>query len=164
MEIRQLKTNNWLEDNQEYLRRSLDRVRLLLQQKLPQKFNDDGAITAAVINRELFEEQITWNWQNPPALENLSETFGLSDFDRDLLLLCAGMEIDRNWGNLCAAVHGDPQSNYPTFGLGLDIFPNKNWQALTASSPLRRWRLISVGAGNALTTAPLRISERVFII
>jgi len=159
--IKSLRTSNWLEDNQEYLGRSLDRVRLLLQQKLQRQLNDDAEIVPEEIDRELFEDEISWQWQTSPALEQLCETFGLSDFDRDLLLLCAGMELDRNWGNLCAGIHGDPQSNYPTFGLGLDIFPNKNWQALTANSPLRRWRLISVGAGNALTTAPLRIEERV---
>ena len=38
----------------------------------------------------------------PSTLEHLCNTFGLSGFERDVLLLCAGMEIDRNWSALCA--------------------------------------------------------------
>ncbi len=77
--IKSLRTSNWLEDDQEYLGRSLEKVWLLLQEKLQQKpqqnLTDDAEITAAAINRELFQEQITgqiddlflWDWEKPPA-------------------------------------------------------------------------------------------------
>jgi hypothetical protein len=97
----------------------------------------------------------------PPALETLSEMFSLTPFERDLLLLCAGMELDSNFAALCASAQRDPRRAYPTFRLALATMPGAHWSALVPAAPLRRWRLIEVGAGDALTTAPLRIDERV---
>lgn len=97
----------------------------------------------------------------PAALESLSATFGLSAFERDLLLLCAAVELDSSFGPLCAAAQNDPTRQYPTFSLALAYLPDAHWSALTPASPLRRWRLIEVGAGGTLTQSPLRIDERV---
>ena len=99
--------------------------------------------------------------QDPATLEKLSEIFGLSPFERDVLLLCAGMEIYGDWGNLCGQAQRNPERNYPTFNLALTIFPNANWAAIAPIGSLRRWRLIEIGNGNALTSSPLRIDERI---
>jgi len=102
----------------------------------------------------------------PPALELLCERFHLSPFERDLLLLCAGMELDSAFAPLCAAAQGDLNRHYPTFSLALAALPQAHWNALSLDSPLRRWRLIEFAnssglAGAPLTTRPLRIDERV---
>jgi len=97
----------------------------------------------------------------PAALDTLCGAFGLSPFERDLLLLCAGIELDSAFAPLCAAAQGDPPRNYPTFSLALAALPDAHWSALTPEAPLRRWRLIEVGTGPALTVSPLRIDERV---
>jgi hypothetical protein len=97
----------------------------------------------------------------PSALETLCTTFGLSPFERDVLLLCAGVELDSTFSRLCAAAQGDPLRTYPTFSLAMAVLPNPHWSALTPAAPLRRWRLIEFGAGNSLTLSPLRIDERV---
>ena len=95
----------------------------------------------------------------PPALETLSLAFGLSPFDHDLLLLCAGMELDSTFAALCAAAQGDPRRAYPTFGLALAALPDAHWSALVPTAPLRYWRLVEVGTGETLATSPLRIDE-----
>ncbi|BAI94401.1 ATP-binding protein [Arthrospira platensis] len=97
----------------------------------------------------------------PPVLEQLCDTFGLSTFEQDLLLLCAGMELDADFPLLCAEANGDPQKPYPTFSLALNIFDDPHWSALTPNAPLRRWRLLEVGGGAVLTLSPLRIDERI---
>jgi ATP-dependent 26S proteasome regulatory subunit len=97
----------------------------------------------------------------PPALETLGETFGLSPFERDVLLVCAGMELDSAFAGHCAAAQGDSRRAYPTFGLALAALPEAHWSALTPTAPLRYWRLVEVGAGDTLTSSPLRIDERV---
>lgn len=97
----------------------------------------------------------------PPVLEQLCETFGLSSFEQDLLLLCAGMELDGEFPLLCAEAHGDPQKPYPTFSLALNILDRPHWSALTPNAPLRRWRLLEVGGGAVLTLSPIRIDERI---
>ncbi|UCF90306.1 MAG: ATP-binding protein [Desulfobacterales bacterium] len=87
--------------------------------------------------------------------------FGLSPFERDLLLLCAGTELDSRMADLCALCQGDPLRRTPTFGLALAVLPEAHWSALTPDGPLRYWRLIEVGPGDFLTTSPLRIDERI---
>ena len=71
------------------------------------------------------------------------------------------MELDSAFASLCAAAQGDANRCYPTFSLGLAALPDAHWSALTSEAPLRRWRLIEVGTGSALTLAQLRIDERV---
>jgi hypothetical protein len=99
----------------------------------------------------------------PPALEMLCSTFGLSAFEHDLLLLCAAMELDSTFADLCAAAQGDPSRGYPTFSLALAALPKPHWSALSPAAPLRHWRLIEVvqQPGALLTTSQLRIDERV---
>jgi hypothetical protein len=89
----------------------------------------------------------------PAALEALCAIFGLSTFERNILLLCAGVELDSVIASLCAG--------RPTFSMALAAFQEAHWSALSPSRPLRYWRLIDVMPGDALTTSPLRIDERV---
>ncbi len=55
---------------------------------------------------------------------------------------------------------GCPQRAYATFGLALATLAEPHWSALT-TLPLRRFRLLEVEAGHGLTSAPLRIDERI---
>ena len=48
-----------------------------------------------------------------------------------------------------------------TFALALGALDEPHWSALTLARPLRRWRLIEIEPNQALTTATLRIDERV---
>jgi len=98
---------------------------------------------------------------SPSALDALRATFALSPFECDLLLMCAGMELDAAFPALCAAANGDPVRPYPTFSLALAALPDPHWSALTPEAPLRRWRLIEITWGGALTLSALRIDERI---
>jgi hypothetical protein len=86
----------------------------------------------------------------PAALETLRGAFGLTEFERDLLLLCAAPELDSSF-----------PVRTPTFATALAALPGAHWTALTPAAPLRRWRLVEVGGGDTLAEAPLRIDERV---
>jgi hypothetical protein len=97
----------------------------------------------------------------PSAFDTLSAAFGLSAFERQVLLLCAGIELDATFAPLCAAAQGDPQRNYPTFSLALAALPAAHWSALSPEAPLRQWQLIQVEPSRALTRSPLRVDERV---
>ena len=59
----------------------------------------------------------------PPALAMLCDELGLSRFERDVLLLCVGMELDVEFPAICAAAGGSP--GYPTFGLALRALPGR---------------------------------------
>jgi ATPase family associated with various cellular activities (AAA) len=95
------------------------------------------------------------------ALSQLCHLFGLTPFERDLLLLCAGMELEATWAPLCAAAQGDPQRLYPTFSLVMAALSAPHWSALTPEAPLRRWQLIKLGNSTSFTMAPLRIDESI---
>jgi hypothetical protein len=96
----------------------------------------------------------------PAALDRLCDAFGLSPFERDVLLLCAGVELDAGFAAACAEAQGSSQRAFPTFGLALAALAGAHWSALTPAAPLRRWRFVEVAAGDALTSSPLRIDER----
>jgi hypothetical protein len=99
----------------------------------------------------------------PPALVVLSRLFNLSRFERDLLLLCAGMELDTNISALCAHAQSDSHRPYPTFALALALFDEPAWDVLSPERPLRRWRLIEINqpGHTPLTVSPLRADERI---
>jgi vesicle-fusing ATPase len=96
-----------------------------------------------------------------PEVERLADAFGLSSFERDLLLLCAGAELDREFAGACARAQGGVQTA-PTFSLAMAALPDAHWSAIAPTGPLREFHLIELGgAGEPFTTAPLRIDERV---
>ena len=99
----------------------------------------------------------------PPALIIAAQRFGLSRFERDVLLLCAAMELDTSIANHCAHVNGDANRAHPTFALALSLFEEPAWDALSPERPLRYWRLIEINQPGAqpLTTSAIRADERI---
>ncbi|HXJ67120.1 MAG TPA: ATP-binding protein, partial [Actinomycetota bacterium] len=95
------------------------------------------------------------------ALDGLTAAFGLSSFERSVVVLCAGMDLEGTFAIRCAEAQGDPRRAYPTFGMALAALPDPHWSAITPAAPLRRWRLVDVLPGDSLTSSPLRIDERV---
>ncbi|GDY80038.1 ATPase [Streptomyces avermitilis] len=93
----------------------------------------------------------------------LAERFGLTDFERDVLLLVVAPAVDPGVGAAIAAAHGDPQATAPTFALALRLFDDARWDVLSPLRPLRRWRLAEVVPAPAgpLLTAPLRPDDRI---
>jgi len=98
----------------------------------------------------------------PPALVMLTQRLGLTPFERDLLVLCAALELDTGIAGLCARAQ-DGSRPYPTFALALTVLENPTWEALSPERPLRYWRLIEINqpSGQPLTTSALRADERI---
>lgn len=161
------KTNNWYEVNQRYLSAALAVVRGALERHLARLQGTSAAEEPAAgktgCPAQQAIDETTGAVPAPSALETLCATFGLSPFERHILLLCAGTELDSAFASLCAAAQADARRPFPTFSLALAALPNPHWSALTPAAPLRRWRLIEIGVGDTLTltTSPLRIDERV---
>ena len=148
----------WIESNQRQLVAALARVRRALEQRVGQRADDVApSVTETALSHDAAPEPTT----PPSALARLGATFGLSPFERDVLVLCAGMELDASFGSLCASAQGDPSRSYPTFSLALAALEGAHWSALTPAAPLRRWRLIDVAGDQPLTQRPLRIDERI---
>jgi hypothetical protein len=99
----------------------------------------------------------------PPALTVLAHTFGLSPFERDVVLLCAAMELDPSLPAACARAAGDTTRPWPTFGLALEAFDEPRWDVLSPDRPLRHFRFLEINQSGVqpLVSAPLRIDERI---
>ena len=95
----------------------------------------------------------------PLAIDRITELLGLSPFEREILLLCAGIEMDSELASLCTGSPGGTQRPYATFGLALGALTEPHWSALTPARPLRRFRLVTLEPGQGLTSAPIRIDE-----
>lgn len=99
----------------------------------------------------------------PSALLILSKQFGLSRFEREVLLLCIAMELDPHIASLCTRAQRGPNRPYPTFALALALFDDPRWDVLSPQRPLRYWRLIEIHQPGAepLTTSALSADERI---
>jgi hypothetical protein len=147
----------WHDCNQDYLSREIAALRLTLQGRssdLPAADHANSPEAGAAA-------QASAAMHPPPAVEQLSSAFGLSRFERATLLLCAGVELDAGFAQAVAAAQQDPRLSFPTFGLALAALDEPHWSALSPAGPLRRWRMIELTSSDTLTTARLRIDERV---
>ena len=99
----------------------------------------------------------------PPALNLLAKYLGLSTFDRQVLALCAAMELDTCVAGHCANAQGDVTKRYPTFALAFALFDDPDWNALSPHGPLRYWRLLEINqpCAQPLTGAALVLDERI---
>lgn len=92
-----------------------------------------------------------------PALLHVARIFGLSTFEREVLLLLAGVELDR--GVRTAVAAADPRGL--TLGMALDRLADPHWDALSPDAPLRAWRIMTVERSGALIDAVPHIDERI---
>jgi len=154
--------DNWQNLNYQYLINAIAIVGELLYRRAVETQNQTVEGLSDVQQSFQGKEQVAKvDMSAASNLENICTIFNLCDFERDLLLLCVGMELNPGWTSWCAAAQDNPKLDYPTFNLALSIFKNPDWNALTPAAPLRRWGLIEIGNSNILTIAPLRINERI---
>jgi hypothetical protein len=145
----------WLEANQRYLMAALDVVRAVVERHITPDETDRSEAAQQAL------DAVAQAMPRPAALEQLCAAFDLSPFERALLLLCAGPELDTSFAALCARAQGDAQPSQPTFSLALAALPGAYWQAISPEAALRHWQLIEVGPGATLVGSPLRLSESV---
>ena len=94
------------------------------------------------------------------AINTLTNIFELSTFERELLLLLAGVEMDSALAERVTQLTGGKRVGV-TFSLAMATLASPHWSALSPSSPLRRWKLITLETVDGLSTASLHIDERV---
>jgi hypothetical protein len=164
--------NSWPEANSRYLSAAMAWLRLLLERRTEATAAGDRAQTdehEVSSTRPAIEsawqelKRIESEMSSPPALAVLSERLELSSFEAKILLLCAAAEFDPSIGALYARSQEDHGGAYATFALGLSIFNDPAWDALSPQRPLRYWKLIEIHqpGSQPLTTSPLRADERI---
>jgi hypothetical protein len=146
---------DWEHTSRERLADELGRIRAMLRATMAQPQGQERAGGDVAVSPPAVRPNTRG------AIDILCELFHLSPFERDLLLLCAGVELDSGIAEIIASASGEARIASPTFSLALAALPNAHWSAIAPSGPLRRWRLITVGNGPAVLHSPLRIEERV---
>jgi len=135
----------WVEENQRYLVAELLRLRRRIAGEAAADDPEKGDNAAPQMSQ-------------PAAIDVIADIFELSPFERDILLLCAGMEMDVQFAAACARPNGERGACFAT---ALGAFDQPHWSALTPARPLRRWRLVEVEPNQPLVSAALRIDERI---
>jgi hypothetical protein len=144
----------WAEGNQQRLMAALDEVRSCLE--VHAGGDQEGIDVRRTVAHSMPEGSAS-------ALDGVCAAFGLSSFERAVLLMCAGVELDGAFAAVVARAQGAGDRGHaePTFSLALAALPEAHWSAITPAGPLRWWRLIEIAPGPSLTTSGLRIDERV---
>ena len=150
-------SNNCQELNKNYLMQELARVQKKLYEKIASKETPTVKAQHFNIAAQELEQKMPYL-----ALEVIKNCFRLSSFETDILLLCVGMELERNWGLLCGQAQGNEHANYPTFSLALSAFNDPHWDSITPDAPLRSWQLIQLkDNSNSLTTKEIVVEEQI---
>src|SRR5688572_6016317 len=140
---------DWTDANKQYLAAELEWLR--------SRFNEDRE--SADETQSAAIERAAAAVPGRAAIDLLARAFQLSPFERQLLLLCGGVELDARLATACARAHGDDGRRHVTFSTALAALPGSHWSAVTPLHPLRRWRLIDIDPGSRLVDSPLRIDE-----
>jgi hypothetical protein len=144
----------WLEANQRYLCAEFARLETLVRAHL----EGTGAAPEAD-HRVTAVGEARGAMPSEPAIDVVAGVFGLSPFERDILLLAAGVEMSASLADACARSGGFPGS--AAFSTALAALPDPHWTALAPAGPLRRWRLIELLERSSFVTSALRIDERI---
>jgi len=157
MNIKQ--SSQWQNANIKYLMASVAVIEQILSSYITEPENCLSSLKVDQARLELIAAASVMPF--PSALQELAIAFNLSDFERDVLLLCVGMELQPNFDSLCAEAQGDGQLSYPTFNLAMSALAAPHWSAISPDHPLRRWQLIEIVRGKTITHSALRINERI---
>lgn len=158
--LQAVEPTNWTELNQRWLSAQVAALRERLREQWTDKARDSAAVSdaaglakAGTTNNASAVESAIDDASFTPPLERIARRFGLSPFERELLLLAAGYQLDRE---LRVFLHQPP-----SFSFALACLPNAHWDAIGPLRPLRYWRLLDFPVDSLLLEAPLSVDERI---
>ncbi len=158
----------WSEANQRYLLASLKAVQAELEEyKLSRQVGD--TITSGFRKQIRERSKVSIEELEKAAaalptssnLDRLATVFCLSGFERKIILMCAGVELDASFSSLVASLNGDAANPSPSFSLALAAFPDAHWSAVAPQSPLRYWQLLELNNRALITKSTLKIDESI---
>jgi hypothetical protein len=148
---------DWTEANQRYLVALLAEIKVEIKLNMQQPQTDELKSVWLEAKKSTAEAELAL--PSPAAINELCRVFNLSIFEKKVLLLCAGVELDEELSRLVSSFI--QTSSLPTFRMAMQIFTDAHWSALSPLSPLRYWRLIEVTFGELTAGSPLKIDEQV---
>ncbi len=154
--------NEWVDANQHYLSLAISLVHDQLDlyaEKAEENSDKWNSIQARRTgNLDKIKHELD-QFQAPPALENLVNIFGLSSFERDILVTAAAVELDGRFVTSLSRLQGNANAYLPTFSLMLNALEGAHWSAISPNGALRYWRMIELNTEQLISKAPIRIDE-----
>ncbi len=143
-------TGDWTAQNQRWLVGELARLRGQVEERLR------PAAAECTAESGVAPPVTPWSDARPPALARVAALFALSAFESDVLLLAAGVELDR-------ALRALLPSGL-SFSLAMSLLDGAHWDAMSPQAPLRRWQLVHLVPAHAPVLPAhgvLQIDERI---
>lgn len=150
---------NWKKANKEYLLASIKLVKEELEYYSRQSKRQVGEAFQPSNEATIIFQEIQNQLSAPAAIDVLTNMFGLSSFERKILLICAGVELQNDVSVLVAKVQGGTELVQPSFNLAMSAFSGAHWSAISPDSPLRKWDLIKFKNGSLIAKSRLQIDE-----
>jgi hypothetical protein len=147
--------NDWFMANRDYLMLYVEYFKYLLKTSYPE-FAEERSIQT----QQNFERRIVQHRERFPGvapIDYLAELFGLTEFEKCILLLGIVSELDSSFVNPMGKDH--PLTI--NLSLALAILPNADWSSLTPEGSLRHNGLINVDTSSSLTAAKFSVPESV---
>jgi hypothetical protein len=143
----------WLQYNKTYLSTCIESLKFYLRGFLYKGQKNEVTVNSPIIDRTL----------PLPAIERLSNDLRLSSFEKSVLILCAGMELDPEVPKLIATFDGD-SNGPPSVGFVIKILPSSDKTAFAQSSPLRHYELIDLHCKSSLALEACHITVNKHIL
>ncbi|GAA1383330.1 ATP-binding protein [Catellatospora chokoriensis] len=146
--------DSWLTANRDYLFAALGVLRAHVRAAAEQQ---DPSL-ASVAQAQAALAQVATRLSSASALENLVSGLGLTEFERDVLVLAAGPDLVAQCAEELHAVTGSPRLS---FGAAMSLLQQPHWSALTPQAPLRSWQLVHLSDPDSPTRSPMVIDETI---
>ena len=151
---------DWIAINQNCLVAEVNVVKakvLKYKRTLSDEEFEDGDLLVEKAMSDL--NQIEQEYEVNTRLKSLVDLFRLSQFEKNILLLCVGVELDASLGKILADIQGNTNGQMPTISLVLSLFENAHWSAIAPDGALRYWELVKLNKNEVLTASSLAIDE-----
>ena len=96
-------------------------------------------------------------------LQQLCDRFLLPPCQRDVLLLCATLELFPQLRDACTRLQKFTRLDCATFGLAQILFPSFEASLLKRQTSINYWQLVAIERGKTLMESPLTIDPFIFL-
>ncbi|WP_299621919.1 ATP-binding protein [Pelagibius sp.] len=151
-------TTDWHARNQAYLASCLATVRARLALALV-RGGDKETETEETLTEALAARRAQADFAPASAIGRLTQAFDLTDFEAELLVLCAGVELDPEIARLTAQIRSGADRGEASFAVALSALADPHWSAISPGRPLRYWRCLQLQGPSAVRSS-LQIDER----
>ena len=97
----------------------------------------------------------------PSALSRLAAAFGLTVFERRLVMLCFALETDAQTAMVVAEASGERQAGGMPVALAHAILGSEEWAASSPAGTLRRWHILEAPVSAPRAQLRLRLADAV---